>query len=132
MNTIVELHDSTVAEIEMRDGTMIVHFQPAYLHRSEGRPGRDAGDGLVQEARLIFLHAAVSGDIPPLPCNIVDGTFVVGEEWYENSVPVPLENTGSIQLHLEFDRHKITITADGVRLELCGDPRDVEKFNPSL
>jgi hypothetical protein len=60
----------------------------------------------------------------------VDGTFVVGEEWYENSIPVPLESTGSIQLHLEFDRRKITITADGVRLELCGDPNYVEKFNP--
>jgi len=129
MNTIVELHDSTVAEIEMRDGTIIVHFQPAYLHRSKGRPGYDAGEGLVQEARLIFLHATVSGDIPTFPRDIVDGTFVIGEEWHENSVPVPLESTESIRLHLEFDRHKITITAGGVRLELSGSPRCIEKFN---
>jgi len=56
MNTIIEIHDSTVAEIFKRDGTVIVHFLPAYLHKSTGRPALDSGTGWVQEARLIFLR----------------------------------------------------------------------------
>ena len=39
MNSLIELHDSNVAKIESRDGKVIVHFLPAYLHKSEGRPG---------------------------------------------------------------------------------------------
>ena len=54
MNTVIEIHDSRVTEISNRNGTVIVHFQPTYLHKSEGRPGLDAGTGWVQEARLIL------------------------------------------------------------------------------
>ena len=39
MNTIIELHDSKVAQITKRDGTVIVHFLSVYLHKSgEFRP----------------------------------------------------------------------------------------------
>ena len=34
MNTIIELHDSKVAQITKRDGTVIVHFLSVYLHKS--------------------------------------------------------------------------------------------------
>ena len=64
MNSIIEIHDSTVAEISERDGTVIVHFLAAYLHKSEGRPAFDSGTGWAQEARLIFSEASVSGDFP--------------------------------------------------------------------
>jgi hypothetical protein len=45
MNTNIELHDSVVANIATLEGAAIVSFQPAYLHKSEGRPGFDAGSG---------------------------------------------------------------------------------------
>jgi len=100
MHTMVELHDSTVAEIEKRDGTIIVHLRPAYLHKSRGHPGYDTGDVLVQEARLFFDSASINEGIPDLPCEIMDGSLVVGDQHYENMIPAPLESAGSTKFHL--------------------------------
>jgi hypothetical protein len=131
VNTIIELHDSTVAEIVRSDGTVIVHFLPAYLHKSEGRPGFDSGTGWVQEARLIFVDAFVSGGFPDLPCRVMDGESVVGGERHGNIIPVPLEVTESTELRLIFDStHIVTVTGRGVRLEMFGEPRYVEEFSP--
>jgi hypothetical protein len=131
MNTLIELHDSKVAEIGERNGTVSVHFIPAYLHKSEGRPGVDCGTGWVQEARLIFADAAASGDFPSLPCDVMDGEFVVGAERHDNEIPVPLAVTARIELRLVFDSiHTVTVKARRVRLELLGEPKYVEDFKP--
>lgn len=131
MNTIIELHDSKVAEIATRDATVIVHFLPAYLHKSEGRPGFDSGTGWVQDARLIFADASASGGFPDLPCEVMDGELVVGSERHDNEIPVPLEVTAPAELRLIFDSiHTVTVTGRGVRLELFGEPRYVEEFKP--
>ena len=128
MNTIIEIHDSRVAEILEHDGTVIVHFKPVYLHKSEGRPAYDCGTGWVQEARLIFSEASVSGDFPDWPCDIMDGEIIVGGERHDNLIPVPLEVTNIIELRLVCDdMHTVMITGRGVRLELVGEPRYVEE-----
>ena len=43
MNSVVELHDSTLAGIEPVGNEIVVRLAPAYFHRSEGRPGIDPG-----------------------------------------------------------------------------------------
>ena len=127
MNSIIEIHDSRVAEISEHDGTVIVHFLPAYLHKSEGRPAFDIGTGWVQEARLIFSEAFVSGDFPEWPCDIMDGEIVVGDERHDNLIPVPLEVLKRTKLRLICDSiHTVTVAGRAVRLELIGEPRYVE------
>lgn len=129
MNTTIEIHDSTVAEIGERDGRVVVHFVPAYLHKSEGRPAFDSGTGWVQEVRLIFSEASVSGDFPDWPCNIMGGEIILGGERHRNLIPVPLEVGTPTELRLVCDaRHTVTVTGRGVRLELVGEPRYVEDF----
>jgi hypothetical protein len=129
MNTTIEIHDSTVAEISERDGTVMVHFLPAYLHKSEGRPTFDSGTGWIQEARLIFAEASISGDFPDWPCDIMGGEIIVGGERHDNLIPVPLEVAKLIELRLICDSiHTVTVTGQGVRLELVGEPRYVEDF----
>jgi hypothetical protein len=129
MNTTIEIHDSRVAEISERDGTVIVHFQPAYLHKSEGRPAFDSGSGWVQKARLIFSEASTSGDFPDWPCDIMKGEIIVGGERHDNLIPVPLEVAKLTELRLICDSvHTVTITGQGVRLELVGEPSYVEEF----
>ena len=129
MNTIVELHDSIVAGITENDRTVIVRFAPAYLHKSEGRPGIDSGSGWVQAARLTLGNSAVSGVIPDLPCRIMDGDLVICGERHNNEIPVPLETTGPVELKLEFDPvQNITVTGRGARLELLGEPKYVAEF----
>ena len=107
-----------------------MHFLPAYLHKSEGRPGIDSGTGWIQEARLIFADASVSGVSPQLPCDVKDGELLLGEERHDNEIPVPLNVTASAQLRLVLDSiHTVTVKGHGVRLELLGEPRYVEEFN---
>jgi len=131
MNTKIELHDSTVAEIARRHGAVVINFLPAYLHKSEGRPGFDSGTGWVQDAQLVVADASVSGDFPDLPCDVVDGELVVGGKQQDNGIPVPLEVTEPTRLRLRFDSiHSVTVTGRGVRLELFGEPSFVEEFKP--
>jgi hypothetical protein len=129
VNTIIEFHDSRVADIGKRDVAVIVYFLPAYLHISEGRPAFDPGTGWFQEARLIFADASVSNGFPVFPCVVMDGELVVDGERYENWFPVPLEVTKPTELRLTFDSiHTVTVIGRAVRLELLGDPKYVEEF----
>jgi hypothetical protein len=106
MNSKIEIHDSRVAGICKCDGTVTVHFVPAYLHKSEGRPAYDSGTGWVQEAWII-----------------VDG------ERHNNLIPVPFETGKFTELRLICDSvHTVTVKGRAVRLELAGEPRFVEEF----
>ena len=128
MNTIIEIHDSKVAGIGERDGTVIIHFQPVYLHKSEGRPAFDSGIGWVQEARLIFPEASVSGDFPDWPCSVLGGEIILDGVRHDNLIPVPLDVSKPAELRLVCDSvHTITITGRGVRLELLGVPKYFEE-----
>jgi hypothetical protein len=131
VNTAIEIHDSTVAEVSEQNGTVTVHFQPAYLHKSEGRPAFDASTGWIQEARLIFFEASVSGEFPDWPCDIMDGEIMVGGGRHNNLIPVPLEVSQPVELCLICDSvHSVRITGRSVKLELVGEPKYVEAFRP--
>jgi hypothetical protein len=131
MNTVIEIHDSRVAEITNRDGIVVVHFRPAYLHKSEGRAGIDSGTGWVQDARLIFVEATTSGDFPDWPCDIMDGEIILGDERHRNLIPVPLDVPTPTELGLICDSvQTVTVSGRGVRLELIGEPRYAEDFRP--
>ncbi|HEY7220575.1 MAG TPA: hypothetical protein VH985_19525 [Candidatus Binatia bacterium] len=108
-----------------------MHFLPAYPHKSKGRPGFDAGTGWVQDARLIFADASATGDFPELPCDVMDGELIFGDERRDNHIPIPLAITAPTELRLVFDSiHTVTVTGRGVRLELLGEARYVEEFKP--
>jgi hypothetical protein len=129
VNTIIELHDSKVAELMTRNGTVIVHFLLAYLHKSEGHPGVDSGTVWVQEARFILEGGSVSGVRSELPCDVIDGELIVGIHRYDNEIPVPLNVTAPAQLRLIYGLARtLTVAASGVRLELLGEPKYVEDF----
>jgi hypothetical protein len=131
VNTKIEIHDSRVAEITNRNSTVIVHFLPAYLHKSEGRAGIDSGTGWVQEVLMIFPEASINGSFPNWPCDIMDGELFISGERHANSIPVPLQVTGLTELRLICDsNHTVTVTGRGLKLELVGEPRYVEDFEP--
>ena len=126
---MIEFHDSRVDVISERDGAVVVHFKPAYVHQSEGRPGIDPGTGWNQEARLIFPKASVKGEFPEWPCDIIDGHIIVGGECHANGIPVPLDAVTFTELRLACDCvHTVTISGSGVRLELIGSPSYVDEY----
>jgi hypothetical protein len=131
VNATIELHDSEVAAIDQLDGAVTVHFSPAYLHKSEGRPGLDHGSGWVQNAKLSFTNGCAFGDLPELPCDVMSGEFVICGVLHDNEIPLPLDVAQNVELRLIFDsKHTVRITAARARLELIGEPRYVEEFNP--
>jgi hypothetical protein len=125
-NRAIEFHDSTFDGLET-DGTNItLRFSAAYIHESNGEPGRDASSGWIQEVRLHVVGASLSGEILELPCDLWDGNIRLGSDLFQ-MIPIPLDYKGTVEINLE-QNGKIRVVGTGVRLELVGEPKYVEDF----
>jgi hypothetical protein len=56
-NRAIEIHDAMLARLSLEGGDARLHFSEVYIHESQGIPGRDAGSGWVQEARVTISGA---------------------------------------------------------------------------
>ncbi len=131
MNSALELHDSRVSAIARRGAFVCVDFTPAYFHRSPGQPGRDPGEGWIQDATLWFEEAEITGLSPELPAEVADGELRAGADVHSNTVPVPFESAEPVELLLTFaQEHGVSVIGRGAWLELLGDPRYVDEFRP--
>jgi hypothetical protein len=133
MNSCIEIHDTEVAEIRCFEAGVVVRFVNAYVHRSEGRPGVDAGTGWSQEAELFLAEATIIGKVPPLPCLLVVGTLVVGSHSHEDLIPLPLDSQEQSTITLCFGYLDFGIEVQGrsSRLQLVGEARYVDDFAPT-
>jgi hypothetical protein len=134
MNQVIELHDSEIAAVVLEHGAAKVIFSHAYIHRSEGKPGSDAGSGWSQRAELM-IEAATVTDLPAAwPCKIYDGALeFAGVEW-KNLIPIPLEGKGRIRLKLDIadadDKFgPIEIHGQSAKLTLIGEASYLEEFH---
>jgi len=129
MNSGIELHDSTISRIDQTGSIVEIEFSPAYVHKSEGKPGIDAGTGWVQAARVRFTGASLSGDRPLLPEILSDGSLRVGVHVHANWLPIPLLASEPVELQLVFvSGRAIDISAESIELELTGPATYVEEF----
>jgi hypothetical protein len=130
-NRAIEIHDSTLGAISLRDGEAVLHFPCVYIHESMGTPGVDAGSGWVQEALLRISGAAVSKSFSKFPADLLDGHIMLGDEVLSNEIPIPLSHKGIVELRLEsWNDEVVLITGSRAELELIGDPKYVEEFRP--
>ena len=125
-NRAIEFHDSTFDSLERDGKSVILRFAAAYIHESEGEPGRDAGSGWVQAIRLHVIDASLTGEIVELPCDLWDGDISLGGELFE-MLPIPLDYEGPVEVNLRQDG-QLKIVGTHVRLELVGEPKYVEEF----
>jgi hypothetical protein len=127
-NSIIELHDTTlVAMIEI--GTQIIVLLEAVIHRSDDRPGIDAGSCWIQAAILTFSEAAIEGTANGLPADIADGDLIVDGEVLSNIVPIPFSHAGEVVLKLDlFTSAKIVIRGKYAVLTLIGEAVYVQEF----
>ncbi len=129
MSDGLELHDSRVSHIEWLDGRARVHFSLAYIHKSQGRPGRDPGTVWGQEAELILEEAAASTASATLPNVIADGFVEVGGVRHE-LIPLPFQRKVAARLYLQFaDGTSVEIAGQRPRIELLGAPLFIEGFS---
>jgi hypothetical protein len=132
MNSAIEIHDSSLVSIEKHGDLLELRFD-AYIHTSEGTPGVDAGTGWTQDVILFFDDGILEGSITQWPADLYDGTLEIDGEAIENTIPIPLDRKGNIQLTLKpkFIDDPILVRSTHVLLELEGAPIYVEKFSGS-
>jgi hypothetical protein len=101
MNSALEIHDSNLAGIELAGRDAVRHVHAAYIHRSEGRPGIDAGSGWAQDIDLTIFEAVVESLPSGFPRALAGGTLSVGQAAWDNLIPLPLAVSGVVSLSMD-------------------------------
>jgi len=128
VNSAIDFHDSDISQIQETGRCVFVEFAPAYVHKSEGRPGIDTGTGWLQDARLTLTGASVSGNRPLLPESLWDGSLQVGGQKHNNVFPTPIPAVGPVVLNLVFaSGHEVVVSGEAVELEWIGEATYVEE-----
>ena len=113
----IEFHDSVLSGVSFSGSEIRVSFVPAYLHRSAGEPGRDAGTGWSVDVELTIHDSIVSALPTVFPSDVWEGTLRVGSREFDNLVPVPLDGESDVQLVLTLNSGEVLRVA-GARVEL--------------
>lgn len=101
MNEALEFHDSKVASVVRESGVMRMSLEPAYVHRSSGRPGIDAGKGYVQSAEIAFSDARVEQEGACIG-SLSSGSISCDDQVFDNVLPMPFSVAGAVQAKFEF------------------------------
>ncbi len=132
MNTAIELHDSELSAITHDGSTVVLSFSPAYLHRSVGRPGYDAGVGWWQPATPT-CGMPVSFT-PELPTSAdYNGCLRAGGVLHDNLVPVGVAFEVPCELELVAGSEPVVVRGNHLlSVSLLGEPTHFEDFTPAI
>jgi hypothetical protein len=129
MNSVIEIHDSRIVGIASSPGLLIVRFGPAYIHRSEGRPGVDIGSGWLQDLELVISDPVLECTFTEWPQELTDGMMVVGDRIYENLIPLPFAAPEPVRFSaISTSGERMVIEGSGAHIRLNGEARHVEAF----
>jgi hypothetical protein len=127
-NVALEFHDSTLESIEHEGNVLIARFS-AYVHRSPGAPGVDAGTGWSQSVHFRIGRARVKTSLGELPMALSGGRLIVSGRVFDNLVPMPAIDSGPISLQLQGpNRREVVIDGDGVEANLVGPAKYLDRF----
>jgi hypothetical protein len=132
-NRMIEIHDSALESVSISQGRAELTFSSAYIHQSEGIPGRDAGSVWIQKAVLRIYRVDVKGAFSEFPVDLSGGQIRMGGRHLSNEIPIPLRYEGTFELCLEPMWHPeevVCFTGISAELELFGEPEYVEEFRP--
>ena len=62
MQTAIEMHDSECLAVEQSTSGQGFVLLDAYVHRTDGEPGRSAGEGGIQRIRVVIENMSVEGE----------------------------------------------------------------------
>ena len=128
MRRALELHDSRIDRVKISHSDVYVHFSHAYVHKSKGMPGRNAGTGWSQEAILVIGGPVSMARLPPLPNTISDGHLEVGRIKH-TLLPLPFTRKVDVSLSLVFaDGTSLDVSGRGAAVELLGQAIYLEDF----
>ena len=113
----IEFHDSVLSRIDQTGDQVRLFFEPAYVHRSNGDPVRDAGTGWSVNVELTIFGSVPCMQPSPLPSDVWDGGLRINDMEFENVVPLPFAGIGNIHLVLELTSGEV-VQVSGNRAEL--------------
>jgi len=127
MSWALEFHDSRLARLHQLGRKIIIQFEPAYLHRSDGEPGISPGSGWHQDAELIFRSASVDGPLDS------EGSVSEGTLNFQgvklNLVPAPCRVCGGVAASFTLGNgNALKIRAESVELRLLGEAVYIDKL----
>lgn len=129
MNRSIEFHDSTIARVDDEGSVAIIFLRPAYIHESDGEPGVDAGNGIVQDVELRISDAEIISAPTIYPCNIDSGTLKVGNQLHDNLIPLPRLGSDAIVFECAtIQNERLYIRGTGVAVVLTGERQFVESY----
>src|SRR5712691_10418846 len=99
-NTAIEIHDSTLEQIESQGDAQLVAVLSAYVHRSSGKPDVDGGSGWSQTARFMIGAGKATGSVASVPIWLADGHVQIAGDTHRNMIPLPLAHDGSVRIEL--------------------------------
>jgi hypothetical protein len=129
MNERIELHDSNLAAVTISGEEAVVSFAPAYIHRSAGRPGVDAGTGWWQQAMLTFAGASLHSQPGKIPATVSEGYLRIGSKSHSNIIPANGDFHGAIEFSIRLcTAESLILRAQHVRIRLLGEASFGEDF----
>jgi hypothetical protein len=129
MQSVLEFHDSTLRSIARDGDAIVLRFDPARVHRSEGDPTRDAASIFLQPVVLRVEAATIRGAQPRLPAAVWDGELRTGAGVHEGTVAFPSAHVGAIELRLEIAGRFVEVFGARVAFEAAGDAVWVEELS---
>ncbi|MES2949813.1 MAG: hypothetical protein V4858_14820 [Pseudomonadota bacterium] len=127
-NAALEFHDSNVAVVKSVDGGIQISFAAAYVHRSNGSPGVDAGSGYIQAVECVLREATWNGALEECIGRLLDGKLKVDGRSI-NLVPLPFQGEGHVTFHLEFSNGAVlSVSGASVHVYQSGPAQFVEKY----
>jgi hypothetical protein len=118
MNAAIELHDSECLAIENENEGNGFVLLDAYVHRSEGRPGWDAGEGGIQRVRLAVENMVVEGMVGRLPAYIYEGSLKVGNAAFDNLIELSSSYAGLVRFKMVLSEDARVVVVSGTKMTL--------------
>ena len=128
VNSAIELHDSECLAVEVDTGGKGFVLLDAYVHRSQGRPGWEDGEGGIQRIRVIFEAMLIEGMVGDLPAYICEGSLTAGSAVFDNLIDLPASYAGKacLKLMLSDDARVLIVSGENPTLLPESDFRYVE------
>ncbi|MBT8357146.1 MAG: hypothetical protein KJO61_05180 [Deltaproteobacteria bacterium] len=129
MNRCIEIHDSTLFEVIEDDEKIILRFNRAYIHQSEGKPGIDSGTGWGQEIALELTKAKIIVHLKSIPVNLTNGYIKIGQIISQNCIDLPIKESGNIELWFQtVQNEEIKIRAQTIISRELNKAEYIEEF----
>ena len=117
LNSSIEIHDSFLNSVETVGKQLELTIE-AYIHKSKGKPGVDPGTGWTQNVLLTIEDGSFDGNIKNIPWDLADGTLQINDQVSDNMIPIPLDQSGQIELTLIDKKSGYRFVARGNRISL--------------